>query len=208
MKKEKFLEFWNGAVDKWNDATFSLKKDNDDKNNKDDKEKTQIIKYNAVCSIKPNAAARIYQNYLNIKQLVKKLYFKEEFKKISRYKRAAVIIYAVIVGEDPLIYKNKDQANKDLDFDVLFLKQRFAFHLALTSLIQDYEDVQGKPVFFFSELGVPENPEDDDFLTSVYKDILFSENYHNYNVLTMANMLGLLVERASTLKTLKKHITQ
>lgn len=188
MTEEKFVELWDGTVKEWVENCFEIR---------DSDGASQKVKFSQVCSVKKDACRRIYSNYLRIKALVKELYFKDKGKLISRYKRASVIIYAVIAGEDPLDYKGEETK-----VEGLFLKQRFAFYLALTSIIQDYEIAPDRPIFYFSQLGVPTKNEDD-FLTSVYKDIFFSEHYNNYNVLTMANMFGLLVERASTLKTLK-----
>ena len=89
-----------------------------------------------------------------------------------------------------------------------FLKQRLAFYIAIGSIVQDYseEDVSslGKPHFDFEDLGKCDIIDDEDtFLLSVYKDLFFSEVYENYNILTMANVFGLLTERASNLSTLE-----
>lgn len=185
MTEQKFIELWDGAVAHWLENEFY------------DKASCQKLKIKNLCSIKPTACHRIYNNYSNIKELVKKLYFKDKTIRISRYKRAAVIVYATIAGEDPLEY-----TDKKTPVDNYFLKQRFAFFLALTSIIQDYE-VEIKPIFCFPELGKTKKDDEDDFLLSVYKDLFYSEIYKNYNVLTMANIFGLIVERASTLKNLR-----
>lgn len=186
MTKEKFVELWDGAAKEWLDDEFI------------DKTSGKPLKPSALCSIKKDACDRIYKNYTQVKDIVKNLYFKDKDIRINRYKRAAVIIYAVIAGENPLEYKDKKS-----EPDKYFLKQRFAFFLALTSIIQDYE-IESKPIFCFSALGENRKAGEDDFLLSVYKDIFYSEIYNNYNVLTMANIFGLLVERASTLKKLRK----
>lgn len=187
MTREKFVEFWNGAVAEWLESDL------------DDKASGKKLKINTLCSVKENVCHRIYKNYSQIKDVVKKLYFKDKDIRISRFKRAAVIVYAIIAGEDPIEYKDQKTP-----VDNFFLKQRFAFSLALTSIIQDYE-VETKPIFCFSDLGKTKKADEDDFLLSVYKDLFYSEIYKNYNVLTMANIFGLLVERASTLKELRKN---
>ncbi|MDE6292421.1 MAG: hypothetical protein K2L98_01935 [Bacilli bacterium] len=184
MTKEKFIELWKGTTEKWLDGII------------EGEEEGKQFKCSSLCSIKTNACQRIYENYSRLKELVKDLYFRDKDKTISRYKRAAVIVYAVIAGEDPLEYKNKTIVDR------YFLKQNFAFFLALTSITQDYI-VESMPIFCFSELGVSSKKGEDSFLTSVYKDIFYSEIYKNYNVLTMANIFGLLLERVSTLKKLR-----
>lgn len=107
---------------------------------------------------------------------------------------------------NPLEYKMP--TSERFDHVSNFLKQRFAFYFALSSIILDYKqeyiaeliDKSGH-VFEFDALGdVNDSDCDDTFLESVYKDMFFSELYQNYNILTMANVFGLLVERASHLK--------
>ena len=183
MKYEKFEVFWNGSIEKWLNNTIAL----DGVSNPS--------KISDLCAVKDTACARIYLNYTKLKELVKFTYFKDKDKKLSRYKRAAVLVYAIIQGEDPLSYKYKKKKA-----DSYFLKQRLAFHIALSSIIQDFKvDNLENTIFFFSELGNADVGEDD-FLTSVYKDLLYAEIYKNYNVLTMANVFGLLTERASILR--------
>lgn len=206
MRVDNFAKLWDGSVKEWLDSSFTYL----EKDELTDDYICRTIKVADVCSIKETACVRIYNNYDNLKRLIKSLYFKKDDKLISRYKRAALIIYAVIAGEDPLNYNYEvieaidDTSNKTgLKIDKYFLKQRFAFFLALNTLVQDYVvEESDKPIFFFSELGDAKDAEDD-FLLSVYKDIFYSELYKNYNVLTMANMFGLLVERASRLHKLR-----
>lgn len=96
--------------------------------------------------------------------------------------------------------------------DPYFLKQRLAFHIAMGSIIQDFPkdvlmeklgDGKSQKIYDISSLDKGNNPEDDDFLTSVYKDMFFSEIFYNYNVLTMANMLKLFTEKYTLLGDLE-----
>ena len=113
------------------------------------------------------------------------------FLRLSRYKRAAVLTYAILVA-DPLCKLD----GSSLDLDPLFLKQRLAFYLALSSIIQDFDEGRIKeilrnekrPVFQLAGLGESDRGKelDDDFCMSLYKDLFFSEYYGNYNILTMA----------------------
>lgn len=189
MTQETFNEFWEKWSAVWyNSATI-------EKNG-------TIVPVSELCAIKKNYAQVLCNRYLTIKSIVKDSYFRDKSKKLSRYKRAAVIAYA-INGASPLAYYNNDMPN-DLDSD--FLKQRLAFFVAIGSIIQDYPQAlvqslsENSSIFDFSSLGALDVVDkEDDFLTSVYKDLFYSEIYENYNVLTMANVFGLLTERASIL---------
>lgn len=64
-------------------------------------------------------------------------------------------------------------------------------------------DGKSQKIYDISSLDKGNNPEDDDFLTSVYKDMFFSEIFYNYNVLTMANMLKLFTEKYTLLGDLE-----
>ena len=199
MQRDKFLEFWNKYSQEWYTTTFVC----DDKNN---------IAINELCVFRKDSADIVYTKYEFIKNVVKESYFKNvdpnELKpcRISRYKRAAVLTYAII-NSNPLIFKNK---KSDPWIDPYFLKQKLAFYLAIGSIVQDATNFsiekcqkQNIPVFDFISLGKSDkntNFQDDSFLTSVYKDLLFSEIYSNFNVLTMANLYGLLTEKASNLE--------
>ena len=191
MTEAKFIELWNGTVARWIGDSFILI----------DNEVERTVSFSDVCSVKNDVVHRIYQNYEHVKSIVKKLYFKDKTKRISKYKRAAVIIYAIIAGQDPLEYKvEKSKYRK------MFLKQRFALNMALSSIMQSYEinlSELKEPIFKFDELGAPVDQGDDDFLLSVYKDIYYSEQHKNFNILSMANIFGLLVERASILDRFK-----
>ncbi len=147
-----------------------------------------------------STSKKVYSNYKRIKSLVKNIYFKDKKSIISRYKRAAVITYAILLS-DPI--EKKFQVTKNLDD--LYLKQRLAFYMGIASIIQDFpqdqvENLTGS-LFQFDQLGKAfgNNAKEDDFLTSVYKDLMYAEIYKNYDVLAMANVFGLLTERASAL---------
>lgn len=182
MEQNTFNKFYNGAINVWLKSSFYYQN-----------EKYVI---SDLCKIKDDSCKRIYNNYIKTKNLVKNIYFKEPEKKINRYKRAAVIVFAVISGDDPIEYSSPKDSKIP---DKFFLKQRFAVYLALLSIVQDYNTLVEKPTFYFSKLGTSLEQEDD-FLTSVYKDLFFSEHYGNYNVLTMANVFGLLVTLGSNLE--------
>lgn len=192
MRKGVFENFWVNSSREWHDkAKFEINSG----------QATQKVK--DYCVVKPYMGELIYNNYCTVKKIIKDSYFRNnKEKKLSRYKRAAVIAQVILLA-NPLEYKNQFQAK----LDPYFLKQRLAFYVALDSIVQDYPkaDVEnlGGPLYFFSELDPDHSEEDDDFLMSVYKDMFFSEQYNNYNVLTMANVFGLLTERVSELKKIK-----
>lgn len=154
-----------------------------------------------LCTIDFTSSLKLHKNYETIKNVVKDCYFKEPSeKKLNRYKRAAVIAYTIIVT-NPI----RCEAN-DLKFDPLFLKQRLALYVALGSILQDYsqEDVENlllnkKVIFDFDNIGLSRDDKNDSFLLSIYKDLFYAEIYENFNVLTFANLLLVLVERASLL---------
>ena len=195
MKEKTFQSFWNKiVVEEW--LNHSTVKDGENS-----------IYVKDLCYLKDSAVSAVFELYEKNKVKAKNVYFKDMRGNnghvyLSRYKRAAVLTYAVIQA-NPIELKTK---KSDELLDKYFLKQRLAFFVGLQSIIQDYpEDEICKKkgegsIFFFSSLGESEREEEeDDFLTSVYKDLLFSELYHNYNILTMANVFGLLTERASVL---------
>ncbi len=190
MTQTTFHEFWAKWSSAWyNSATIEL-----------NGTREPVADF---CKLKPDYDHILNQHYQLIKQIVKDSYFKDTVKLLSRYKRAAVVAYA-INGASPLIYKDPTIQE---DMDPKFLKQRLAFFVALGSIIQDYSeqevDAIDSPYFDFENLGKCDivNGEDD-FLQSVYKDLFYADVYENYNVLTMANVFGLLTERASKLGSL------
>ena len=192
MTDEKFEEFWIKWSEEWYKSTIRLR-------GKD-------VSISKLCAIKQDYSKVLCRRYALIKSIVKDSYFRDTSKRLSRYKRAAVIAYA-INGASPLLYYDETIEN-DLDSD--FLKQRLAFFVAIGSILQDYpeRDVQRlsqiQPLFDFSALGQRDITDgEDDFLESVYKDLFYAEIYENYNVLTMANVFGLLTERASLLANLE-----
>lgn len=189
MKKEVFCAFW----DKWSSEWYKAKIEVDG----------QSVPVAELCELVPGCEHVIHDYYETIKQIVKDSYFKDTSKLLSRYKRAAVVAYAINEAS-PLNYK--DPAIQ-CDMDSNFLKQRLAFFVALGSIIQDYSerdvDALERPYFDFGNLGKSDIVDgEDDFCQSVYKDLFYAGIYENYNVLTMANVFGLLTERASNLSSL------
>lgn len=192
MKDHTFHEIWDKwAVDWFMHQTIDFNGKN--------------IPVSSVCKLKDGYSDVTCKRYLKIKEIIKGAYFKEKGKLVSRYKRAAIIAYA-INESSPLIY---DASFDKKDIDACFLKQRLAFHVAIGSIIQDYPEDQvadiadKKDLFDFKRLGMADVADgEDDFLTSVYKDMFFAAAYENYNVLTMANVFGLLTEKASELGNL------
>jgi len=188
MKREKFIEFWNAWVGLWY-ANAVVRTEG------------EAIPINTLCDIREKAGDDVFEMYRLIKRTAKEVYFKNpHVKRLNRYKRAAVIAYAVL-QTNPLRYKYEMR----FQIDQYYLKQRLAFMLALGSIIQDYEEEKivalKSPIFQFESLGNSSN-DVDGFLMSVYKDMLYSEAYGNYNILTWANVYCLLTERASSLSTL------
>lgn len=198
MQEAKFSKFWDSWVKDWYECTMvSI-----------NGEQKPV---DTLCSIKEDYTSVVFDMYNHIKETTKRFYFKDTGTPknpchLSRYKRAAVLTYAIIKTE-PLIYK---ESKPHPWIDPNYLKQRLAFYVALGSIIQDYpkdkvdELSEGKKIFDFSKLGKVDYREgEDDFLLSVYKDLLYAELYDDFNVLTMANVYGLLTERASILGSIQ-----
>ena len=201
MKYEQFRDFWNCHIEKWYSvATIAVGDTN--------------VSVNTLCSLKKDYTEIVFKKYEAIKNIIKESYFKNirpEDKQschLSRYKRASVLTYAIIKCSPIEYYDEKEQPW----IDPYFLKQRLAFYMAISSIIQDcpkefIEEYKNKKISFydFKSLGANECNVacEDDFLMSVYKDLLYSEIYDNYNVLTMANVYGLLTEKSSVLKFLR-----
>lgn len=190
MQKSTFQAFWTQWANEWYRSKIVVGKEE--------------VPVASLCYMKPDYSDALYKYYNTIKDSIKEFYFKDPSKRMSRYKRAAVIAYA-INSASPIGYMD-DSIQYDLDN--LFLKQRLAFYVAIGSVIQDYPEEKVSnlepPIFDFESLGKQDIVDDeDDFLTSVYKDMFFADIYKNFNVLTMANLFGLLTERASRLGLLK-----
>ena len=190
MEREKFKSFWDSWSNAWIASNISWK--------------GREVALSSLCTLKSDYGDALYDRYCLIKKTVKDSYFQDNKKRLSRYKRAAVIAYTVN-GAAPLTYLDKNIQN---DMHPAFLKQRLAFYAAIGSILQDYSEEAVKalpqPHFDFENLGKCDIVDDEDtFLLSVYKDLFFSEVYENYNVLTMANVFGLLTERASELSSLE-----
>lgn len=203
MKKDKFAQFWNITANEW--LKNGIVSKHDDENG------DQEFKIKELCSFKPDCDNILYKNYTSLKKLLKDAYYScPEKCKLSTYKRAAVLAYTVIVS-DPLVYRDSKEANE------LFLKERLALRVALCSIVQTFvhsdEELKeltkdGKPVFHFDEVDRFTGKDEDSFLESVYKDMRFADLYQNYNILTMANVFGLLTVLASALpKNEKKEQT-
>ena len=191
MTFETFNNFWEQCSDKWLLSASFL----DENNN--------VRQVSDICKLKDNYVRIIYHNYTEIKNIIKRNYYHEvSYATINRYKRAAVLVYAIILT-DPLKYKVPTFGK------TYFLKQRFAVYVALSSILVDYdqskvmqrlEDLKKKnpqaTIFDFGSLGEFDSGRDD-FLTSFYKDLEFAEIYHNYDILAIANIFGLLVDKCS-----------
>ena len=196
MKKEKFLELWDTSVAEWqNNATVCYRNKN--------------INVSEICSLKKEYGHKVYDMYDTIKNVSKRLYFGTTDARINRFKRAAVIVYAVSMM-DPIEYKEGFCA-EDVEVDKLLLKQRLAFHVGLYSIIMQYskeivekQSEQGDLFDFSIESHGVGGEVSDTFLECVYKDIFYSEIYKNFNVLTMANVFLLITERSSRLSGLSK----
>lgn len=191
MTEEKFVAFWNKHTQEWYE-NVCIKINNETYDIKD------------LCTLRRNYEKKVYKMYEQIKRKTKECYFqKPNGSRINRYKRAAVIAYA-INKLSPVIY---NPSIPDIENKALFLNQRLAFYMAWVSIITDFpeEDVNKITLICdFAAIQKTSSPqEEDDFLISIYKDMYFSGIYRNYNVLTMANVFGLLTEHVSELKNLK-----
>ena len=195
MKLETFRCLWDANINKWLHSTIVAA-------NGETTEISMLCKVSDKIEGK-NTVDYVHSVYEKLKSNVKKYYFNsyndDADTHLSRYKRAAVITYAVILS-NPLCKLD----GKPFEFDDDFLKQRLAFFLALATILQDFDAQKikdcAKPLFYFSELDKQSTGAgDDNFCLSLYKDLFFSEIYENYNVLTMANVYGLLTERCSRL---------
>lgn len=186
MTRRQFELFWEATSQQWyNYATVS-----------------NMCNVSEYCSIKDNIVDTLYHYYTSIKNVAKESYFKNPAEDhLSRYKRAAVMAYAILLANPIEIIHN---ISRDGFFDPFYLKQRLAFFVALNSIIQAYpvEAVKklDKELYDFDSLDrkTCQNGEDG-FLISVYRDMFFSEIYKNYNILTMANVFGLITEKCSLL---------
>lgn len=148
-----------------------------------------------LCQFDEDAEERVYKNYLSLKNYVKEKYFISEERSevvLSRYKRAAVMAYTII-KTNPLTIKDSPIV------DDLFLKQRFAFFFALTTILPDYKEMAVKDKKIFESLSkiqqIDDNKGNDSFLISVWKDFFFAELYGNFDILGIANIFGLLFEQ-------------
>ena len=197
MKNETFDKFWNACFLTWMERTTVQAH-----------AAGSVVDVKSLCRFTDTAFDDVFSAYNRVKKIAKDIYFKNkdsrgEYVHLNRYKRAAVMTYAVLLA-DPLALTSSDET---VCLDCYFLKQRLAFFVGLQSIVQDFPQnkvreklgTAGK-VFFFDELGKRDTHKDEDsFEMSIYKDLLFAELHNNYNILTMANVYGLLTERASIL---------
>ena len=194
MKEKKFNEFWAATAFEWYDNGFVVQHDT---------ETGRIeIPIKDLCSFKPHCEKDLYNNYMSLKHVLKDAYYMHpQTSKLSLFKRASVLSYTVLLT-DPLVYADTTQ------LDSFFLKQRLAVRIALCSIVQAFinDDSQlqsitknGTPLFHFDGIDAFQHDGEDSFLESVYKDMYFAEQYRNYNVLTMANVYGLLTILGSNL---------
>lgn len=198
MKRASLKALWDKYSDDWlNNETISV-------NN-------EAVPVKEICSIKKDYDIILLKRYNRMKAVVKDTYFGTDVKHVNRYKRAAILAY-VISSAEPLEYK----VATTYGIDDYFLKQRLAVQVALGSIVVDFPESKVSqlpdPLFEFYDLGFlndkgfsgPKAPtQQDDFLQSLYKDLFFAEIHQNYNVLTMANVFGLLTEKCSKLALLR-----
>ena len=197
MTEEKFVSFWNEWSSRWigHAKCFHV----------DDISTLFFVKDK--CALK-DVASEAYSLYILCKDRTKDRYFDRKKKDpiLSRYKRAALIAYVVLYS-DCMDYVDSDNYSTD----PFLLKERLAFHMAIGSIIQSFDQervsslikkYKGKPLFSYDDLEIDRGEHDDSFLQSVYKDMYFSRIYKNYNILTMANVFGLLTEKSSLLSEL------
>lgn len=195
MTEQNFQKFWNIWSKQWFETQTCFI----------DGETTPVSFF---CTITPDYGKELHRRYEIIKAVFKEKYFSQSDDsdiRLNKYKRAAVIAYA-ICGAAPLVY-SENELNQ-LKIDRFFLKQRLAFYVALGSIVQEYprgsvEEITSRklPLFSFPALTEAESIAGaDDFLTSIYKDMFYSQIYNNFNVLTMANLFWTLTQCASPLR--------
>ena len=207
MTIEKFMEFWDNWSPIWYNSARCCVVDNPH----------EIYHVKEKCRIPYTAATNVYSKYQKLKAATKGAYFalregeQPEAIKLSKYKRGAVLIEAVLESNCLEYYEQEENE------DPYLLKERLAFYLGITSIIQSLaggninalvqptkENPTPGSIYKFDELDIEREQDADDFLQSVYKDLYFARMLGNYNVLTMANLLGVLTERASLLSTIIK----
>ncbi len=202
MKIQSFEKFWEAWTKEWINTAQCCDSEHID----------ERYYVHEKCRIKPLAVITVYKRYQKLKARAKGAYFylapgaDTDTIRLSRYKRGAVIIQAVL-STDCLEYFDGLR-----DDNAYFLKERLAFFLGIASIIQSFprEDIQAllessnEPLYQFNQLDIDRKDDADDFTQSVYKDLFYSRILGNYNILTMANLLGVLTERASSLSQIIK----
>lgn len=152
-------------------------------------------------SYSTNAWRNIYLKYEEIKKQVKKVYFQNASSSIDRHKRAAIITYSIVIVKPFQIQCLNP-------FDSIFLQlanECIAFYFGLHSLTIDYKPEaiervlnENNGVFFrFPFTNIPNRPpfpphDENGYIACVCKDLHFTTEYSNYNILTMANLFFLL----------------
>ena len=203
MTKSTFTELWNRWSVTWHQQGSCKVTDKDGEQ--------VLVKFRDICTLKSDSdfVDELWDRYTKSKENAKDIYFYENDMLLSRYRRAAILTY-IISGAAPLEYnikKYNEVFGIELDGvpinklpDRLYLKQRLAFYIGLCSVIMDYdkEELEGrpKPIFHFPKLPDWDVGKVDDFLTSVYKDLFYSEIYRNRNILTLANLFWVLTENS------------
>lgn len=192
MKFEKFLQLWLSCIEPWKESTIVID------GNK------YLVK--DCCTFKKNCEKDIFVRYNKLKEVTKECYFKDDPESLdthlNRYKRAACLIFGVILCDPIIITENKLLFN---GIDKSYLKQRLGFNLGIRSIIQDYPEdkvneaiIQSKkPLFDFVSLDKATSG--DSFLDCIYKDLFYSEHLKNINILTFSNLLFLLTNTVSLL---------
>lgn len=210
MKKCVFIDYWNKWTNTWFDYAHCFHVDDNN----------VLYSVKDKCRLK-DVAAEAFDTYDQIKEDTKEKYFNypklntmlsvnteddDKTRRLSRYKRAAVIAL-VVLSIDCIELIDEEKYSTD----PYLLKERLAFHMAMGSIIQSFdqdkvdkliENYSNQPLFSYDDLGRDRGEKDDTFLQSVYKDMYFSRVYRNYNILTMANVFGLLTEKSSLLSEL------
>lgn len=189
MNQQTFQLFWNMWSTNWLQTQYV---------------EPDHIRVSDLCRIRPDYDKVLYVQYASIKDTVKKIYFQREQGKdirLNKYKRAAALAYA-INRSNPLVYF--EHPKNEHRIDLFCLKQRLAFYVAWGSILEEYPKHEvtkvARSLFAFPRRSPSEVAAGaDDFITSIYKDMFYAEIYHNYNVLTMANLFWALTEKASAL---------
>jgi len=208
MKEETFCALWKEWSKKWHEtAEYDISIWNPQKR---EMEKKHII-VKDYCNVIQGRESELWRLYEKSKENVKRIYLYGDDIKINRFRRAAVLSY-VLSSAMTLSYNEENYTKffgeliegcsiKQLP-DPLYLKQRLAIHCAVESIIMEYDrndviSLTGKPIFSIPRMASWEENKVDDFLSSVCKELFFSDVYGNQNVLALANMFWVLTQLSS-----------